>query len=237
MQSPAPSRAPELVPDEVVFLGGLVALAGAHVLELGCGKAEFARKLAERAGVASVTAYEVDRIQHDRNLAAPAVPRLAFAYGGAEKIAHADASVDGVVMMKSLHHVPMDLLDTALAEIARVLRPGGWLYASEPLFAGELNEVTRLFHDERVVRAAAHEALKRAAKTGVLREEREIFFTAPVHFKGFEQFEQQTIRATHTHHDLSPELYAQVRAKFESHMTPQGAKFLRPMRVNLMRKP
>ena len=231
-----PAVAGPTVSDETAFLASLVRLEGARVLELGCGKADFARRLAERTPVASVTAFEVDRIQHQKNLESARPERVEFAYGGAEKIGLPDASVDGVVMMKSLHHVPMDLLDQALREIARVLKPGGWFYASEPLFAGALNEVVRLFHDEQKVRAAAYDALKRAARDGVLKEEREIHFTAPVHYKGFDQFEQITIRATHTHHDLSPELLAEVRRRFEKHLTPEGAKFMRPMRVNLMRK-
>ena len=59
---------------------------------------------------------------------------------------------------------------------------------------------------------------------------------APVAFRDFAEFEQKTIRATHTHHDLSDELLARVRAQFERHMTPAGAKFIRPMRVNLLRR-
>ena len=225
-----------VVADETAFLGSLVPLENARVIELGCGKADFARKLVEKTPVAAVTAYEVDKVQHRKNLESQVPAKLAFAFGGAEHIDLADASVDGVVMMKSLHHVPMESLDAALAEIARVLKPGGWFYASEPLFAGELNEIVRLFHDEEKVRAAAHAALKRAAGRGLLHEEREIFFGIPVRYDSFEQFEQNTIRATHTHHDLSPELFARVREKFMAHMKAGGARFVRPMRANLMRK-
>ncbi|HUP97077.1 MAG TPA: class I SAM-dependent methyltransferase [Usitatibacter sp.] len=234
--SPASTVTGHLVADETALLASLVQLDGARVIELGCGKAEFARKLVERTPVASVTAFEVDAVQHRKNLESTPHPRLTFSYGGAEAIALRDQSVDGVVMMKSLHHVPMPSLDAALREVARVLKSGGWFYASEPLFAGELNEVVRLFHDEQEVRAAAYEAIKRATRTGVLREEREIHFAAPVHYKGFEQFEQNTIRATHTHHNLSAALLAEVRARFERHVTPDGAKFERPMRANLLRK-
>ncbi len=226
----------ETISDEVAFLASLVDLDGARVLELGCGKAEFARRLVERTPVASVTALEVDAIQHRENVAGERPPRLEFAFGGAEEIALPDASVDGIVMMKSLHHVPMDALDRALREIARVLKPGGWLYVSEPVFAGELNDVVKLFHDEERVRAAAYDAVKRATRDGVLREEREIHFMAPVAFRDFAEFEKKTIRATHTHHHLSDELLTRVRAQFERHMTPEGAKFIRPMRVNLLRR-
>ena len=229
-------NAREIISDEVAFLASLVDLDGARVLELGCGKAEFARRLAQRTPVAAVTALEVDAIQHRENAAGERPPRLEFAFGGAEEIALPDASVDGIVMMKSLHHVPMDALDRALREIARVLKPGGWLYVSEPVFAGELNDVVKLFHDEERVRAAAYDAVKRAMRDGVLREEREIHFMAPVAFRDFADFEHKTIRATHTHHHLSDELLARVRAQFERHMTPEGAKFIRPMRVNLLRR-
>ncbi len=226
----------EIVSDEAALLASLVPLEGARVVELGCGKAEFARRLAVHTPVASVTALEVDAVQHRENVAGECPARLAFAFGGAEEIALPDGSVDGIVMMKSLHHVPMDALDRALREIARVLKPGGWLYVSEPVFAGELNDVVRLFHDEKRVRAAAYDALKRATRDGILREEREIHFMAPVAFRDFAEFEKKTIRATHTHHDLSDEQLARVRAQFEKHMTPEGAKFIRPMRVNLLRR-
>ena len=225
-----------VVADETAFLGSLVPLQGARVIELGCGKADFARKLAEKTAVAAVTAYEVDEIQHRKNLESPAPAKLAFAFGGAERIDLPDASVDGVVMMKSLHHVPTESLDAALAEIARVLKPGGWFYASEPLFAGELNEVVRLFHDEEKVRAAAYAALKRAAGRKLLNEEREVYFGIPVRYDSFEQFEQNTIRATYNDHALSPELFARVREKFMAHLSADGARFVRPMRANLMRK-
>ena len=69
-------------------------------------------------------------------------------------------------MLKSLHHVPMALMDQALAELARVLRPCGWLYVSEPVYAGQLNELIRLFNDEGEVRAAAQAALDRAVASG-----------------------------------------------------------------------
>jgi SAM-dependent methyltransferase len=76
-------------------------------------------------------------------------------YSGAQAIPFQDGSFDLALMLKSLHHVPLDLLDQALAEVHRVLRPQGLLYVSEPVFAGALNEVMRLFHDEELVRAAA----------------------------------------------------------------------------------
>jgi len=230
-------RAQEVIADEVAYLASLVPLDGARVVELGCGKADFARKLVERTGVAAVTALEVDRIQHETNLAAPVHPRLTFAYGGAEDIPLPDGAFDGVVMMKSLHHVPVAHLDAALAEIRRVLRPGGWLYVSEPVYAGEFNEIVRLFHDEGVVRAEAYQALQRASREGVLDAALEREFMAPLAFRDYDDFVEKIVRATHSDHAYTDEVAAQVRTRFASHSTPEGTRFIRPMRVNLLRRP
>ena len=116
--------APRVVDDETRLLAELVPLAGARVVDLGCGAAEFSRRLLEGGLVASVEALEVDRVQHARNLAAPAVPGLAFGEGGADDIPFAEGTFDLALMLKSLHHVPPARLDRALDEVARVLRPG-----------------------------------------------------------------------------------------------------------------
>jgi len=42
-------------------------------------------------------------------------------------------ALDGALIMKSLHPVPMGLLDRAMQEVRRVLKPGGWLFVSELL--------------------------------------------------------------------------------------------------------
>lgn len=237
MSAAAMDRAPAIVADEVAYLASLVPLEGAELVELGCGKADFARKLVERTAVASVTALEVDRIQHQRNLEGPRPAKLAFMYGGAEAIPLPDAACDGVVMMKSLHHVPVEHLDRALAEIRRVLRPGGWLYVSEPVYAGEFNEIVRLFHDEGVVRAEAYRALQRAAAAGVLEPALEHAFMAPLAFRDYDDFVEKIVRATHSDHAYTDAVAAEVRERFARYQTPEGAKFIRPMRVNLMRRP
>ena len=223
--------------NEVKLMLAELPLAGARVLELGCGRAEKTRTLAEGGGVAEILALEVDAIQYARNLEVKDLPRVRFAHGGAESIPAPDASFDLVVMLKSLHHVPMGKMNQALAEIARVLKPGGLAWISEPVFAGDLNEIMRLFHDEQVMREAAFAAVCRAVDSGLLALERQIFFQTRSHFADFAQFDARMIRVTHSDHRLSPELYETVRQKFTAHLTPEGATFLNPQRVDLLRKP
>ena len=137
--------APEIesVANEMELLNELLPLEGAKVLELGCGKAEKTRQIAPQA--AHILALEVDNIQLAKNRTITDLPNVQFEWGGAEKIPAPDSTFDIVLMFKSLHHVPMDLMDQAFDEIRRVLKPGGLLYISEPVYAGAFNEILRLF--------------------------------------------------------------------------------------------
>jgi ubiquinone/menaquinone biosynthesis C-methylase UbiE len=223
--------------NEVKLMLDALHFDGARVLELGCGKAEKTRTLAETGRVAKILALEVDAIQHARNLQVTDLPNVRFAHGGAETIPAEDNSFDIVIMFKSLHHVPVAHMDTALSEIARVLKPVGLAWISEPVFAGELNEIMRLFHDEQIVREAAFAAVCRAVEDGRLLLKEERFFNTRSLFDSFEQFDARMIRVTHSNHALSPELYREVQEKFAAHLTPDGATFLNPQRVDVLQKP
>ena len=222
--------------NEVKLMLAELPFDGASVLELGCGKAEKTRTLAETGLLKEIVALEVDDIQHQRNLQITDLPNVHFRHGGAEAIPADDDSFDLVLMFKSLHHVPMEHMDTALGEIARVLKPGGLAWISEPVFAGDLNEVFRLFHDEKIVREAAFAAIRKAVDDGRLRLEKQLFFNTRSFFESFDQFDRRMIQVTHTSHRLAPELYQRVKEKFESYLTLEGATFLSPQRVDLLRK-
>jgi len=231
----SPSANAPLIHNELQVLSELVTLEGQRIIELGCGNARLARQLVQAYPTSHVTGLEVDERQHAKNLAAPQ-EGLSFVAAGAQAVPFAEASFDLALMLKSLHHVPLHLLDQALSEVARVLRPGGLLYVSEPVFAGALNEVMRLFHDEQVVRAAALAALHRAIASGAWEPVSETFFDVPVHYRDFAEFEQRMIGVTYQNHRLDAATLAAVRARFEPHMTHDGAHFVRPMRVNLLKK-
>jgi SAM-dependent methyltransferase len=179
----------------------------------------------------------VDRIQHGRNLQIADLPRVRFRFGGAEAIDLPDGAADIVLMFKSLHHVPIELMDRALDEIRRVLGPGGLAYISEPIYGGEFNQLLRMFHDERVTRQAAFDAVRRAVERGALELVQQVFFLAPSRFADFADFERRIIHVTHTDHRIAPQVYARLRQRFEAAMTPDGAEFMQPHRVDLLRRP
>lgn len=235
MQIQHPTPGP--VVDEFDVYSELLPLDGARIIELGCGAAQHTGDIARTGLPAAILACEVDTAQHEKNLAITDLPGVTFVQAGAEAIPAADASADIVMMFKSLHHVPVERMDEALAEVARVLRPGGLAYLSEPVYAGDFNAVLRLFHDEREVREAAFAAVQRAVAAGRLELDRQHFFQTRMAFADFADFEQRVLNVTHTHHELSPQLYAQVRAAFAQHQNPEGAHFLTPIRVDLLRRP
>jgi ubiquinone/menaquinone biosynthesis C-methylase UbiE len=215
----------------------LLSLDGKHILELGCGSAAITRDIATGGPERKITALEVDQIAHAKNLQITDLPNVTFGLAGAEDIPLDDASVDVVFMFKSLHHVPVELMDKAMHEIHRVLKPGGQLYISEPVFAGDFNEILRLFHDEQKVREAAFTTIKNAVDSALFNLVNEIFFNSPMIFENFTDFENTILQATHTHHALDKDLYDLVKLRFEQHLDDDGARFQMPIRVDLLEKP
>ena len=212
----------------------VLSLDDKHILELGCGGAEITRDIATSGKNRVVTAFEVDEKQHQKNLQITDLANVSFKTGGAENIPVDNNSQDIVFMFKSLHHVPEDLLDKALQEINRVLVPGGKAYISEPVFAGEFNDVIRLFHDEQQVRIEAFKAIETAIDTELFSLQEEIFFNITVNFKSFSEFEEKLLNVTHTDHHLSKELYDSVKSKFELTFSENDGQFIAPMRVDLL---
>jgi ubiquinone/menaquinone biosynthesis C-methylase UbiE len=114
-------------------LGG--PLPGGRVLEVGCGRGVGVELLLERLGAAHVDAFDLDpdMVRRARQRLARLGDRVRLWTGDVTAIDAPAATYDAVFDFGIIHHVPR--WRDALAEIHRVLRPGGRLYAEEVLAA------------------------------------------------------------------------------------------------------
>lgn len=108
-------------------LMGVDALpAEARVLDVGAGDGNLAASLAGM-GLTGVVGVE-----YQPELLALHPQRERTVAGSAEALPLPDGSMDAVVVMDVLHHLVPAQLPGALAELHRVLRPGGALFVCEP---------------------------------------------------------------------------------------------------------
>jgi SAM-dependent methyltransferase len=97
-----------------------------RVLDIGCGcGVPVARRLA--AAGHQVTGVDVSDVQIER--ARRLVPGATFLRADATETDFPPGSFDAVVCLYALIHMPIDRQPRLLREIARWLRPGGWLLA------------------------------------------------------------------------------------------------------------
>jgi|SRR5215213_6872053 len=106
--------------------------AGEHVLDAGCGPGETALYLARTHGVrvtgVTVSGYEIQRA-NGRAAATGLAEATRFEYGDFMALSYPDCTFDAVLALESLQNAPD--LDRVLAELFRVLRPGGRISFSD----------------------------------------------------------------------------------------------------------
>ena len=190
------------------------SLVDLRLLDIGSGDGGFA-KMAVEAG-ASVTG--IDPSPKAVLKAKAQVPGARFDIGTAEKLPYGDASFDMVVMVNSLHHVPIPAMELALSEASRVLNARGYLVVVEPSANGNFFEALRLVEDEADVRMAAQLALKKAVSGGQLREIQSISYVRREIFDNAERFLERIIAV-----DPAREIAAQSRLKEVIHAINKAA--------------
>jgi len=117
-------------------------LSGRHVLEYGCGEGWTTLDLARKAGHVSafdISQQAIDNAQQSLARAGLAA-RCTLRVLPAEQLDFPDDAFDVAVGFAILHHLDME---RALAELHRVLRPGGVAYFAEPLATNPLIQLYR----------------------------------------------------------------------------------------------
>ena len=213
----------------------LLPLKGATVIDVGCGDGWLCRLLTRKG--AHVTGVEVSpkHLAHARALV-PAGDEH-YIQGIAEDLPIPTRSADIVIFFNSLHHVDKAGLFKALREAARVLKPGGILFVSEPLAEGAYFETMKPVHDETQVRQQAQEALRYGPEFGLLLE-KTMTYIDTVKLADFQAFHDRLTMINPHVRDRFEEKEEELQALFEylGHKVEDGWLFDQPMRLHLMRR-
>ena len=112
-------------------MGG--AMRGGRALEIGCGRGVGTELVLQVFGADTVDAFDLDprMVALAQRRLARFGSRVRLWVGDASAISTPDAAYDAVVDFGIIHHVPD--WRRAVAEVHRVLRPGGQFYAEEVL--------------------------------------------------------------------------------------------------------
>jgi SAM-dependent methyltransferase len=111
---------------------------GADLLEIGPGPGAATEWLCQH--VRRLTALESDGVAAAKLKATYDGSNVDVVSGDAARMSFADASFDSAASFTMLHHVPtVALQNQVLAEVLRVLRPGGVLIGSDSLASNDLH--------------------------------------------------------------------------------------------------
>jgi ubiquinone/menaquinone biosynthesis C-methylase UbiE len=151
-----------------------------EILDIGCGTGAFAARLLKARPDATVCGLDLSDGMlsqcHERSRAASG--RLRLVRGDSQRLPFADNSFDAITCSHSFHHYPRQ--DLVVAEMHRVLRPGGRLY----IIDGDRDRIWgRLVYDVVVVMMEG--AVKHQSRKG---------FRSLYHQAGFVDVHQQRQR-------------------------------------------
>ncbi|WP_373876000.1 class I SAM-dependent methyltransferase [Methylobacterium soli] len=229
---PRSTRRRQAMDSLALILEAFDPVAERSLLDIGCGSGTLARALAARG--ATVTG--IDPNPAAVAAARHAVPTGRFAVAGAEALPFASASFDGAIVLNALHHVPD--APAALAEAARIVRPGAAILVIEPLAEGSYFTALRLIEDEITVRRAAQAALAAAIAAGRFACQRDITFARRESFASVDEFLRRVLAVDPARAEAVRDRRAQIEAILSdvAESDPErGFALVQPLRAQVLR--
>jgi ubiquinone/menaquinone biosynthesis C-methylase UbiE len=204
-------------------------VAGLRIIDIGCGEGRLTRALAALG--ARVTGCD-PFIAETAAWAEHGAGSYRLVKAAADAIPEPDHQADLVLFVFSLHHVPGEKLEAALAEARRLLRPSGRLYVAEPLAQGPHHYVIELFHDETAVRKAAAAALHRFARPHFATDQ-VLSYTDQRSYADFDAFAERMIANMRFNgYTRDAVLAPEVRRRFAGTRAAHGGRFDQPIRID-----
>jgi HAD superfamily hydrolase (TIGR01549 family) len=110
---------------------------GERIVDVGCGSGLYARELVRRGATVTATEYAPSSLAQARHNVGGLAAGVEFRLEDAQELTFSDSSFDKVLLTEVIEHLPRPA--KAVAEAARVLRPGGLLVVSTPSRYSPLN--------------------------------------------------------------------------------------------------
>lgn len=203
----------------------LEPISGKHILDIGCGAGPMARPLSRHGAVwAGVDPY-----------ARPGEAKAEITPGAAEDLPFPDDSFDSAIFINSLHHVPMGMMETALAEAARVVKSGP-VIVIEPRIDGALSDVLRIIDDETIVRNAAQQAIRQMIVTGLFTSTENADYLRIERFADFDAFLAKMVSNNPLRREAAETHRAALQAAFLAHAKTGQAEVAldQPMHLHVL---
>ncbi|MEF2552072.1 class I SAM-dependent methyltransferase [Aurantimonas sp. A2-1-M11] len=222
--------------DTAAVIGEVLAGEAARsVLDIGCGRGLLARSLLARG----LAVTGIDPSETAVAAARASAPEAVVEVGTAEALPFEDGRFDAAIFLNSLHHVPVAAMSTALAETARVTRPGGTILVVEPLAEGPYFEAMRPVEDESEIREAAGMAVADAVRAGRFTLRGNVVYQRGERFRDVGQFITRLEAVEPLRAAAVADNRSAVEARFEAEAEIEDGMHIlvQPLRVYWLRVP
>lgn len=208
--------------------------AGSRVIDIGCGDGNFATAL-------TAAGYRVTGVDPQDSRIAKArisAPDIDFRVAGAEALPFPDQSFDAATMVHSLHHVPPNLMRSALEEALRCIGTGAPLIVVEPPPEGSFHEVFKLIDDETEIRNRAQDSLEDACREGALRRDGSWRWDTTEIYADADAMIEDVATVDIGRRERATALKQEIEAALRTYgkRGPQGYALIHPIRADLFRR-
>ena len=211
-------------------------LAGASVIDVGCGEGWLTQLLAPETR--SVIGIDPSATAIERATAAKTSNNETYLVGSADNLPVDDAWADIIVYYNSLHHVPAAIQPKAAMETTRVLAPGGVLCIVEPLASGAAYELFQLVEDEADVYDASYRLIRELAASADFQQELEEFFVDSYVYRNYEEFADHILIVDEKRKMVLTDLENSLRDRFDNLgvIVEGGRSYDQVHRLDLLRR-
>jgi ubiquinone/menaquinone biosynthesis C-methylase UbiE len=143
------------------------------IADVGCGNGSIATEIAKAGAIIT----GIDKKSIISSADAGRIKNLKFLEGKAEKLPFGNSLFDYVLYSASFHHVPVNKMESALAEALRVLKLKGRIIFIEPVaITGTYYSIARHYREEKEIQKKAYNVIKKHGISGLKQISEDLYY-------------------------------------------------------------